>query len=98
MGASRDPSVLQIKGRAFEMGLSGTLMLCEHVPGLERYYEPDREFVAFTTLEECADKARYYLAHEAERARIAKAYHDRTRAEHLWQHRYRDLFSTIGLG
>ncbi|HWW74965.1 MAG TPA: hypothetical protein VNZ44_06210, partial [Pyrinomonadaceae bacterium] len=29
MGASVDPKILQIKSRAFEMGLSGTLMLCQ---------------------------------------------------------------------
>jgi hypothetical protein len=97
MGASIDDSQLQIKSRTFEMGLSGTLMLCQHAPSLEAYYEPDREFVAFTSIEDCADKARFYMQNERERARIAKAYHDRTQAEHLWQHRFTALFKTVGL-
>jgi hypothetical protein len=98
MGASTEPSMLQIKSRAFEMGLSGTLMLCQHSPGLERYYEPERQFVAFETPEDCAEKARYYLSHERERARIATAYYERTKAEHLWEHRFEELFRQIGLG
>jgi spore maturation protein CgeB len=97
MGASVDQQLLSIKSRTFEMGLSGTLMLCQHSPNLEMYYEPNKEFVPFETLEECVDKAKYYLAHENERARIAKSYHDRTRAEHMWQHRFVQLFCDLGL-
>lgn len=97
MEASSDPHLLQIKGRTFEMGLSGTLMLCQHSPHLERYYEPGKEFVAFEDLDDCAEKADFYLKHETELARIARAYHDRTRAEHLWQHRFTKLFQDIGL-
>ncbi len=90
--------VLSLKGRAFEMGMSGTLMLCEHAPDLERYFEPGRECVTFSSLEECAQLARWYLAHEAERRRIALAYRDRTAAEHTWAQRYRALLSAVGLG
>ena len=97
MEASADATVLQIKSRAFEMGLSGTLMLCRLAPNLDRYYEPGKEFVVFENLDDCLDKARFYLGHEAERARIARAYHDRTRAEHLWTHRFTRMFAEIGL-
>jgi len=98
LGSSIDPRALQIKGRVFQMGLSGTLMLCDNHPELARYYEPGKDFVAFEDLEDCVEKAKYYLAHEAERARIAKAYHDRTKAQHLWQLRFVKLFQNIGLG
>jgi spore maturation protein CgeB len=95
MESSRVPSILQIKSRTFEMGLSGTLMLCNRSPNLDLYYDEGREYVGFDTLEECADKARYYLAHEAERAQIAMAYRRRTLAEHLWRHRFANLFADI---
>jgi spore maturation protein CgeB len=97
LGSSADPHKLQIKGRVFQMGLSGTLMLCDNHPDLARYYEPGKEFVVFDDLTDCVEKAKYYLAHENERAHIAQAYHDRTRAEHLWQHRFVRLFKDIGL-
>jgi spore maturation protein CgeB len=97
MGASADPHLYQIKGRTFETGLSGTMMICQHSPALERYYEPEKEFIPFSDLSDCAEKTRYYLSHESERLRIARAYHDRTKAEHLWQHRFPKLFRDIGL-
>lgn len=89
--------ILQIKARTFEQALSGTLMICRQSPYLERYYEPGKEFVPFDDLDDCVDKVKFYLAHESERARIAKAYHDRTRAEHMWTHRFQKMFDEIGL-
>jgi spore maturation protein CgeB len=88
--------VLSLKSRTFDMGLSGTLMLCEHSPNLERYYEPGRECVTFETMEDCADKALWYLSHELERARIARRYHERTLREHMWVQRFTDLFRRMG--
>jgi len=89
--------VRSIKARTFEMGLSGTLMLCEHSPNLERYYEPGRECVTFETREDCAEKATWYLSHESERARIAARYRQRTLREHMWSQRFADLFSQMGV-
>ncbi|HWW74449.1 MAG TPA: glycosyltransferase, partial [Pyrinomonadaceae bacterium] len=60
-------------------------------------YEPGKEFVPFEDLRDCVEKAKYYLRREGERAEIAAAYHRRTRAEHLWQHRFRQLFGQMGL-
>jgi spore maturation protein CgeB len=90
-------NVLSIKSRTFDMGLSGTLMLCEHSPNLERYYEPGRECITFESVEDCAEKARWYLAHENERARIALNYRERTRREHLWTERFSKLIEQMGL-
>lgn len=89
--------VLSIKSRIFDMGGSGTLMLCDPSPNLDRYYEPGREYIAFESIEDCAEKAVWYSSHEAERARIAHNYHQRTLREHKWQHRFQDLFQQIGL-
>jgi len=97
MEASVDANILQIKSRTFEQGLSGTLMLCRPSPGLDEYYEPGKEFVPFEDLDDCVEKVCYYLKDESERARIAAAYRDRTRAEHMWTHRFQRMFDDIGL-
>ena len=89
--------VLQIKSRIFDMGLSGTLVLCEHSPNLERYYEPGKECITFESLEDCAEKAKWYLNHEIERARIVGNHRQRTLKEHTWQQRFSDLFNQTGL-
>ena len=88
---------LQIKGRVFDMGLSGTLMLCDRNEALYEFYEPGKEFIEFESPEDCVEKARYYLKHETERKKIAEAYYRRTKVEHLWTHRYERLFKEIGL-
>jgi spore maturation protein CgeB len=97
LGGGPSGQVLSLKSRIFDMGDSGTLMLCEHSPNLERYYEPGRECVTFTGLEDCAEKAIWYLAHESERARIAGNYRDRTRQENMWTHRFKELLDRVGL-
>jgi len=88
---------LQIKGRVFEMGSSGTVMLCDRNPNLYEFYEPGKEFVEFDSEQDCYSKIRFLLTHETERIKIAEAYYHRTRSEHLWFHRYKKLFLQIGL-
>ena len=88
---------LQIKARVFDMGLSGSVMLCNKNPAIHEFYEPGKEFVEFESLGECIDEVRYLLAHESERQAIARRYYDRTRAEHLWPSRFDALFRSMGL-
>jgi spore maturation protein CgeB len=47
--------------------------------------------VTYSSAEEAAEKIRYYLEHEDERASIAAAGHARTLAEHTYAHRMREL-------
>lgn len=94
---SSDGTTLQIKSRIFDMGLSGTLMLAQCNPLLEKYYEPDKEYVPFSSLDECVHKVKFYLRHEYERKRIVEAYSKRTMSEHLWEYRIRDILSEVGL-
>ena len=72
MGSSTDPKRLQVKGRVFEMGMSGTMMLTQRSPDIENFYEPGMEFIAYDSVEDCAEKAKFYLRNETERARIAE--------------------------
>ena len=88
---------LQIKARVFDMGLSGTVMLCNRHEALHEFYEPGAEYVEYGTIDECIERARHLLGHEDERRRIAERYARRTRAEHLWPHRYEELFRAMGL-
>ncbi len=68
-----DGDVLQIKGRVFQVCMAGGFLLTEYVPGLEKYFVPDKEIVWFHTLEEMSEKIIYYLNHDEERRSIAKA-------------------------
>lgn len=94
---SSEGNVRQIKSRVFDMGLSGTLMLAQHAPHLDRYYEPGKEYVPFENLEDCAEKARFYLKNERARRKIAEAYAERTEADHLWKYRIQHILKEVGI-
>jgi len=70
------------KGRLFEVCLAGGFLLTEYVPGIEKYYEIDKEIVCFKNAEEMIDKVTYYLNHDEERRAIAQAGWERATAEH----------------
>jgi hypothetical protein len=90
----------QLKLRPFEITASNTLCLCETMPGIENYFIPDKEIVLFDTKEELKEKIEYYLNPEnkGEREAIAAAGYNRTLQEHLWKHRFEDIFKIIEEG
>ena len=65
--------------KSFEITACAQFLLAERSPGHQEAFTEDREAVFYDSAEECADKARYYLAHPEERMRIAAA--GRARAE-----------------
>jgi spore maturation protein CgeB len=92
-----DGSHLQVKARVFDMGLSGTVMLCSTNPSLYEFYEPGKEFWEYQDLDDCLSKAKYLLAHDHERHEIASAYYARTKADHMWSYRFDKIFHEVGL-
>jgi spore maturation protein CgeB len=77
--------------RLYEATGVGTLLLTDAKQNLHELFEPDAEVVTYSAAEEAADKIRYYLEHEDERATIARAGQARTLAEHTYAHRMREL-------
>lgn len=94
---SYDGRCLQIKARVFDMGLSGTVMLCNANPDLHGYYEPEKEFFEYSDLAGCIRIVKWLKANESAQRRVAEAYYRRTKGEHLLEHRFKKLFKEIGL-
>ena len=84
-----------LKGRVFDVCMCGGFLLCEHVPGIEEFFEPDREIALFRDLEEAREKIAYYLAHEDERLAVAAAGMRRAQRDHTQAARFREAFSTM---
>jgi len=84
-----------VKGRIFEVCLAGGFVLTEYVPGIEDYFEIDKEIVCFQDKEEMVAKVIYYLNHDEERRAIAQAGWKRAASEHTTFHVFSRVFSEI---
>ncbi len=100
LGRPLMPSVAksqQIKGRDFEVPGCGGFLLTGRADNIDHYYEVGREIICYDSLPDLVDKIRYYLAHNEERAAIAKAGYERTRRDHTYVHRLVEIFRVIGI-
>jgi len=81
----------QIKARTFEVPGAGGFLMTEYTPGLERFYQIGEEIDVFRTTEELGTKVRHYLEHPEKRDAVAQAGFDRTRREHTYDERMREV-------
>ncbi|MGB3400822.1 MAG: glycosyltransferase [Candidatus Deferrimicrobiaceae bacterium] len=89
------PGRKQIKARNFEVTGAGGFLLTEESEGLVRYFRIGEEVVTFRDPEDLIEKTRHYLVREEERKRIAEAGRNRTRADHTYERRFREIFGKI---
>ena len=84
--------------RVPESTATGTFLLTEWVPDLEKAgYIDGKHLVTYRTMDEAVEKAKYYLAHEAEREAIAKAGMEHTLAHHTYVHRAQEMLKVVGI-
>jgi spore maturation protein CgeB len=72
----------QRKNRIFEVCMAGGFLLCEYVPGIEDFFEIDKEIVCFKNIDEAIYKIQYFLTHEGERLAIAQAGWERAQSDY----------------
>jgi hypothetical protein len=81
--------------RLFEATGVGTCLLTELKDNLPEMFEPGREVVTYCNDAQCAERIRYYLAHEDERVDIARAGQRRTLRDHCQAARMKDLLENV---
>ena len=90
-------NVEQMKARIFEVNGCGGFQLSYYVEGIANCYVPDREIVIYADVDDLIEKIRFYLKHDALRESIAEAGYNRTMQEHTFAHRFKNVFTRMGL-
>lgn len=87
--------VKQMKGRVFQVCMAGGFLLTEYAPGIENYFEIDREIVCFNDTDEMIDKVIYYLEHDEERRAVARAGWEKATSEYTSSRMVAKVFREI---
>jgi len=82
--------------RPFDVTASGALLVAQDDrPEIFNMFVPEKEFVMFHNSLDIRAKIEYYLQHEDERKKLAKAGFERTRRDHTYVDRVRTILDTI---
>jgi spore maturation protein CgeB len=84
----------QIKARIFEVPGAGGFLLTENADNLGNFYVPGKEIAVFDGIDDLTATIQYFLAHPEERDRVARAGYARTRVEHTYEPRFKNLLET----
>jgi spore maturation protein CgeB len=87
----------QFKGRLFQAVGAGAMALNEYCPELEDMFDIGKEIVTFEfgNLKEVREKLSWYLSHDDERERIARAGYERGRKQHTFIARIQQIFDSV---
>lgn len=89
--------VQHLKGRDFEIPMSGGLYLTSYNPELEECYEIGKEVVCYKDKWDCLEKIKYYLTHPHEAELVRRAGRARALRDHTWECRLEKVFRIVGV-
>jgi len=96
-GVSRSNKLMCLKGRDFEVTMSGGFYLTQHHPELSLVYDVGREIVTYRDAGDCAGKIKYFLAHPEEAQDIRTRGRERALRDHTWEKRFESIFEMAGI-
>jgi spore maturation protein CgeB len=86
-----------LKGRDFEIPMSGGLYLTEDHQELADVFQPSEEILTYCDINDLVSKIKYYLEHPEEAAVIRKQGYERALREHTWEMRFTKIFHLMGI-
>jgi len=96
-GVGYSRKLMCLKGRDFEVPMSGGLYLTQDNPELGLVYEVGKEIVTYRDEDDCAEKIVWLLENPDEAEKIRKAGRQRALRDHTWENRFSDIFGIAGL-
>lgn len=86
-----------LKGRDFEIPMSGGLYLTETHPELNNFFRPGEEILTYSNIDELVSQIKYYLDHPADAQSIRIKGYERSLREHTWEARFSKVFNLLGI-
>jgi len=86
-----------LKGRDFEIPMSGGLYLTEDHPELASAFRPGDEIITYSGIDDLVRKIQYYLSHPAEAEAVRKKGRDRALRDHTWEARFGKTFRLLNV-
>lgn len=85
-----------LSNRSFEVMGCGAMFMTDYVRADIRHaYQEGEEVVLFKDEKELRERVKYYLEHDAEREKIARAGYEKTAAKHTYRQRVKQLLDTM---
>lgn len=95
-GVGMSEQITCLKGRDFEVPMTGNLYLTTYDAELARMYEIGREIACYQSEWDCVEQIRYYLERPEEAKLMGHAARERSVKEHTWTHRMKGLLAWMG--
>ena len=86
-----------LKGRDFEIPMSGGLYMTEYHPELARCYDLEKEIVTYADFDDLTERIKDLLSNPEKAEEIRKRGFNRARIEHSWEMRFEKIFRLMGL-
>jgi len=96
-GVGYSKKLMCLKGRDFEVPMSGGLYLTQDNPELSLVYNVGKEILTYRDEEDCAKKIKRILANPEEADKIRQVGRERAMRDHTWEKRFEKVFNIAGL-
>ena len=83
--------------RALDVFGCGGFLLTNAQPEICEYFEEGKEVAVFRSLEEAIELSDYYLKHDSERERVARAGYEKVKRDFRYEDKLIEMFKTAGL-
>lgn len=81
--------------RCFDVMASGGFLMANYRADMLELFEPDRDFVMYTNIDELEQKVDYYLHHDDERLAIARNGFEKVASSHTYIHRAKEMLRNL---
>jgi hypothetical protein len=93
----KNDDIFILKGRDFEVPLTGSFYITGYHEELYEYFDVGRDIETYKSKEELLEKVRYYLEHEQERELIAQHGYEKSINNYTAKKSYEKVFGYLGL-